>query len=95
MRKTRARWSLSAQLALGDLDEASEHLVALPLARRLDPRKYIMVDLGGGMMMAVRLVTGRDLANRYERAEVVTLVSWFDEPILAAGDAEAVFLTAA
>ena len=68
--------------------------VPVPLGTRLDPRKYVVVDLGGGLMTAIVLVTGRKLAARYPRGKVVTLIAWFDQPILALGDAETVFLGA-
>jgi hypothetical protein len=66
--------------------------VPVPLTRRLDPRKYVVVHLGGGLMTAILLATERHLAEQYPRGKVVTLIAWFDEPILAVGDAEAVFL---
>ena len=66
--------------------------VPVPLARRLDPAKYVVVDLGGGMMTAILLGTGRKLADKYPAGKVVTLVAWQGEPLLFAGDAESVFL---
>ena len=77
-----------------DLEAGTAKLteVPTPVVRRLDPRKYVVVDLGGGLMTAILLVTGRKLHEKYPRGRVVTLVDWFDEPVLFAGDAEAVFL---
>jgi hypothetical protein len=69
--------------------------VPAPWDRRLDPRKYVVVDLGGGLMTAVVLVTGRKLAEKYPAGKVVTLIAWMGEPLLFAGDAETVFLTPA
>jgi hypothetical protein len=66
--------------------------VPVPLMRRLDPAKYVVVDLGGGLMTAILLPTGRMLADKYPAANVVTLVTWLGEPVLFAGDAESVFL---
>jgi hypothetical protein len=66
--------------------------VPVPLARRLDPAKYVVVDLGGGLMTAILLPTGRRLADKYPAGKVVTLVTWLGEPVLFAGDAETVFL---
>jgi hypothetical protein len=54
----------------------------------------VTVHLGGGLMTAILLVTGRELSIRYPQGKVVTLISWYDEPMLAVGDAEAVFLAA-
>jgi hypothetical protein len=67
-------------------------VVPVPTASRLDPRKYVVIDLGGGLMTAVFLPTGRKLAELYPRARLVTLIDWFDEPLLFAGDAESVLL---
>ncbi|MGL6072993.1 MAG: hypothetical protein ACRC8S_02405 [Fimbriiglobus sp.] len=61
--------------------------VPVPLERQLDPAKYVVVDLGGGLMTTILLPTGRRLAGK-----VVTLVNWLGEPVLFAGDAESVFL---
>jgi hypothetical protein len=69
--------------------------VPVPLARRLDPAKYVVVDLGGGMMTAILLRTGRKLADKFPTGKVVTLVAWLGEPLLFAGDAEYVFLAGA
>jgi len=66
--------------------------VPVPLARRLDPAKYVVVNLGGGLMTAILLPTGRKLAEKYPAGKVVTLVTWLGEPLLFAGDAESVFL---
>jgi hypothetical protein len=66
--------------------------VPVPLGRRLDPRKYVVVDLGGGLMTAIVLVTDRKLSERYPQGKVITLLAWYDEPVLFAGDAESVFL---
>jgi hypothetical protein len=66
--------------------------VPVPLARRLDPAKYVVVDLGGGLMTAILLPTDRKLAEKYPAGKVVTLVTWLGEPVLFAGDAESVFL---
>jgi hypothetical protein len=68
--------------------------VPVPLDKRLDPRKYVVVNLGGGLMTAIILVTGRKLSEKYPQGRVATLITWFDGPILAVGDAEAVFLGA-
>jgi hypothetical protein len=67
-------------------------VVPVPTASRLDPRKYVVIDLGGGLMTAVFLPTGRKLAELYPRARLVTLIDWFDGPLLFAGDAESVLL---
>ncbi len=64
--------------------------VSVPLHQK--PAKYIVVHLGGGMMTAIVLRTGRDLAGKYPRGRVVTLVAWTDKRVLFAGDAETVFL---
>jgi hypothetical protein len=68
--------------------------VPIPEARRGDSRQYVTVHLGGGLMTAIFLMTGRELATRYPPAKVVTLIAWewLGEPILAVGDAEDVFL---
>jgi hypothetical protein len=66
--------------------------VPVPLLRRLDPRKYMVVDLGGGLMTAVVLKSGRKLAEKYPQGKVVTLLAWSEEPLLFLGDAESVFL---
>jgi hypothetical protein len=66
--------------------------VPVPLERRLDPRKYVVVDLGGGLMTAIILHTGRKLSEKYPQGKVVTLLAWSDEPLLFKGDAESVFL---
>ncbi|MBN9521452.1 hypothetical protein J0H58_23515 [bacterium] len=60
--------------------------------QKLNPAKSVVVDLGGGLMTAIVLRTGRDLAGKYPRGRVVTLVAWADKPVLFAGDAEMVFL---
>lgn len=73
--------------------ESSSRLTEVPVP--WDPRKYVVVDLGGGLMTAILLVTGRRLAERYPAATVVTLVTWLVEPVLFAGDAESVFLAPA
>jgi hypothetical protein len=65
--------------------------VPIPLERRLDPRKYVVVDLGG-WLTAIILVKGRKLAEKYPAGKIVTLVTWLGEPLLFVGDAEAVFL---
>jgi hypothetical protein len=77
-----------------DVESGSARLteVPVPLGRKLDPRKYVVVDLGGGMMTAIVLSTGRQLAEKYPQGKVVTLVAWSEDPVLAVGDAEAVFL---
>jgi hypothetical protein len=67
--------------------------VPVPLGKRLDPRKYVVVDLGGGCITAIILVTGRKLPEKYPQGKVVTLLAWSDEPLLYTGDAESVFLT--
>jgi hypothetical protein len=69
--------------------------VAVPLGKRLDPRKYVVVDLGGGLMTAIILVTGRRLTEKYPQGKVVTLLAWSEEPHLFVGDAESVFLAPA
>lgn len=66
--------------------------VPVPLGRQFDPRKYVTVNMGGGWMTAVYLLTDRKLAEQYPRAKVVTLLAWSDEPLLFRGDAEAVLL---
>jgi hypothetical protein len=78
-----------------DLESGTARLteVPVPLSRRLDPRKYVVVDLGGGLLTAIILPTGRKLADQYPQGRVVTLITWFDEPLLALGDAEPVFLS--
>jgi hypothetical protein len=77
-----------------DVESGSAKLTEAPVPwdRRLDPRKYVVVNLGGGLMTAILLVTGRDLAGAYPAAKVVSLVTWLGGPALFAGDAEAVFL---
>jgi hypothetical protein len=65
--------------------------VPAPLSRRVDPRKYVVVELGGGCISAIFLPTGRGLAGRYPGGRVVTLLTWSDHPFVAAGDAETVF----
>jgi hypothetical protein len=77
-----------------DVESGSAKLteVPVPISQRLDPRKYVVVDLGGGLMTAVMLATDRKLAEHYPAAKVVTLIAWYDEPVLAVGDIEAVFL---
>jgi hypothetical protein len=69
--------------------------VPLPLARRIDPSRYVVLDLGGGLITCVVLVTGRKLAQQYPVARIVTLITWKGEPILFEGDAESVFLSPA
>lgn len=69
--------------------------VPVPLDKRLDPRKYVVVDLGGGLMTAIILVTGRKLGQKYPQGKVVTLLAWSDEPLVFEGDAESVFLALA
>jgi hypothetical protein len=66
--------------------------IPVPLDRRLDPRKYVVGDLGGGLMTAIVLATGRKLTEKYPQGKVVTLLAWADEPLLFIGDAESVFL---
>ncbi len=66
--------------------------VPVPRARRLEPAKYVVVDLGGGWRTAILLRTGRKLADKYPASKSVTLVSWLGEPVMFAGDAESVFL---
>jgi hypothetical protein len=66
--------------------------IPVPLDRRLDPRKYVVVDLGGGLMTAIVLVTGRKLSEKYPEGKVVMLLAWSDESLLFLGDAESVFL---
>jgi len=66
--------------------------VPVPLLRRLDPRKYIVVDLGGGVITAVVLKSGRKLAEKYPQGKVVTLLAWSEEPLLFLGDVESVFM---
>jgi hypothetical protein len=61
------------------------------LGRRLDPRKYVVVDLGGGLMTAILLRTGRELVVNYPKAKIVTLFAWGEDPLLLGGDAEVVF----
>jgi hypothetical protein len=77
-----------------DLESGSAKVTELPvpLRRRLDPRKYMVVDLGGGLMTAVVLKAGRKLAEKYPQGKVVTLLAWSEEPLLFLGDAESVFL---
>jgi hypothetical protein len=77
-----------------DLEAGSAKATELPvpLLRRLDPRKYMVVDLGGGLMTAVVLKAGRKLAERYPQGKVVTLLAWSEEPLLFLGDAESVFM---
>ena len=72
--------------------------VPVPFSRRLAPA-YVVVHLGGGLMTAMILPTGRKLAGLYPQGKVVTLITWDDSflplpPLLAIGDAEAVFLHA-
>jgi hypothetical protein len=78
-----------------DVAGGSAKATAFPIAlsRRLDPRKYIVVSLGGGVMTAIVLPTGRRLAKKYPQGKVVMLLTWSDEPLLFVGDAEAVFLS--
>jgi hypothetical protein len=80
-----------------DVESGSARLTEVPVPwdRRLDPRKYVVVDLGGGLFTAVLLVTGRQLAQTYPTARILTLVNWPGEPLLFAGDAETVFLAPA
>jgi hypothetical protein len=66
--------------------------VPVPLDRRVDPRKYVVVDLGGGLMTAIVLVTGRKLAEKSPQGTVITLRAWSAEPLRFIGDAESVFL---
>lgn len=61
----------------------------------MDPRKYTTVHLGDGIMTAIILPRGRELAEKCPRAKVVTLIEWFGDPVMAVGDAEAVFLNTA
>lgn len=77
-----------------DLDEGVALLTQVPIPRhrRLDPSKYVTVDLGGGLMSAVYLRTDRELSRKYPQAKVVTLLEWSEEPLLFDGDAEDVFL---
>jgi len=55
--------------------------IPVPLDRRLDPRKYVVVDLGGGLMTAIVLVTGRKLSEKYPQGKLVTLLAWLDGAI--------------
>jgi hypothetical protein len=73
--------------------EAKLTEVPISLARRLDPAKYKVVDLGEGLITAILLRTGRKLAEKYPSGKVVTLIAWLGEPLLFVGDAERVFLT--
>jgi hypothetical protein len=66
--------------------------VPVPDERRRDPRKYVTGNLGGGVMTAIVMVTGRKLAEKYPQGKIVTLIGWDVVTILAVGDAEAVFL---
>jgi hypothetical protein len=90
-------YAASCEARYLDVDSGWAKLTEVPVPwdRRLDPRKYVVVDLGGGLMTAIVLVTGRRLAEKYPAAKVVTLVSWLGEPVMFAGDAEAVFLAPA
>jgi hypothetical protein len=66
--------------------------IPIPLHKRLDPRKYVVVDLGGGLFTTILLVTGRTLSEKHPQGKVVMLLDWSDEPLLFHGDAEDVFL---
>jgi hypothetical protein len=90
-------YAVSCAARYVDVESGGARLTEVPVPwdRRLDPRRYVVVDLGGGLMTAIVLVTGRKLAEKYPAAKVVTLVTWLDEPVLFAGDAETVFLAPA
>jgi hypothetical protein len=87
--RTCASWYVDVEAGTAKLT-----VVPVPLASRLDPRKYVVVDLGGGLLTAILLPTGRKLAEQFPRGRVVTLIDWFDEPLIMSGDAECVFLSA-
>jgi hypothetical protein len=80
--------------ALVDVESGAAALtvVPVPLLVTWDPRTFVTVDLGEGLMTAIVLVTGRKLAEKYPAGKVVTLVCWAEDPFIAVGDAEAVFL---
>jgi hypothetical protein len=77
-----------------DTETGAAHLTAVPvpLRQRLNPSSLVVVNLGGGLMTAIVLVTGRELATKYPQGKVVTLLHWSIQPIVFAGDAEAIFL---
>ena len=85
----------AARYAAPDSGTAKLTALPVPLNWKLDPRRRVVVDLGGGSMTTVILPvpTPRGLAAKYPHGKVVTLIVWGDNPILAAGDAETVFLT--
>ncbi|HKB41650.1 MAG TPA: hypothetical protein VKD72_34820 [Gemmataceae bacterium] len=59
------------------------------ILKKLNPAKYVVVDIGGGWMTALFLPTaGRQLRDLYPRAKVVSLFTSFDEPLLLEGDLE-------
>ena len=69
--------------------------VPVPRSVAMDPRKYTTVHVGDGFMTAIILPRGRELPTKFPTGNVITLIEWFDEPIMAVGDAESVFLNAA
>src|ERR1051326_8645483 len=64
----------------------------VPSDRQPDSSQIAIVDLGGGWTSPVRLVTGRNLAEKYPAAKIVTLVTWLGGPLLFVGDIETIFL---
>jgi len=81
-----------------DEESGTATLTELPnsLSKRTDPRKYVVVKLWGGWMSAILLPTGRNIAEQYPNAKVVTLLMWSEEkPFILQGDAEACMLDAA
>lgn len=90
------RYAAACAARYTDPESGAAQLTEVPvsLAERFDPRKLVVVDLGG-CITAIRLVKGRKLAEKYPAARIVTLVMWLGEPLLFAGDAETVFLSAA
>jgi len=77
------------------LDTGLAKLTRVPRTRlqSLDPRKYVTVHLGEGLMTTIYLDTGRKLDQKFPGGKIVTLVTWFDRPLIFRGDAETVFLS--
>jgi hypothetical protein len=79
-----------------DEENGSAKLTEVPVLRSvaIDPRKYTTVHLGDGIMTAIILPRDRELSDKFPAAKVVTMIEWFGDPVMAIGDAEAVFLNA-